>query len=198
MPNKFIFADEAGCFTFKRRKGASRYFILCTLTTEDQGLSHELLGLRRELVLAGDYERDKLHATSDLQPVRDRVFSCLANHEFQVDATILEKSKAQPHITESVPTFYQFSWFYHFKYVGPKLFLGADKILITAASIGSRKTRAAFRQGINNTVQQIAERDRWEVTSYPARIRRYILRRSWWESSRAQIQQLSLLPLLIK
>jgi hypothetical protein len=74
MPNKFVFADEAGDFTFKRQLGASKYFILCTLTTTDCKLSHDLLNLRRELILSGDVSRDKLHATSDLQAVRDAVF----------------------------------------------------------------------------------------------------------------------------
>ncbi|QXX73963.1 hypothetical protein [Methylovirgula sp. HY1] len=35
MPNKFIFADEAGCFTFNREANVSRFFILCTVTMCD-------------------------------------------------------------------------------------------------------------------------------------------------------------------
>lgn len=164
MANKFVFADEAGCFTFKKQRGASRYFLLCTLTTEDCALSHELLNIRRDLVLAGDCERDKLHATSDLQPTRDSVFSCLSKHNFRVDATLLEKAKSYPQTRTSDATFYQYAWYYHFKHVGPKLLNGADKILITAASIGHKKTRAAFKQGINNTLQQTAPRNKWEVS----------------------------------
>ena len=91
MPNTFLFADEAGDFTFKQQRGASNYFILCTFTTEDRGLSHELLHIRRQLALEGQSEREKLHATSDSQPLRDRVFACLMAHDFHVDATILEK-----------------------------------------------------------------------------------------------------------
>src|SRR5262245_20390690 len=96
MSYRYVFADEAGCFTFKKVKGASRYFILCTLTTNDCALANDLLNIRRDLAIAGESDREKLHATSDLQATRDRVFSALAKHDFRVDATLLEKSKAQP------------------------------------------------------------------------------------------------------
>jgi hypothetical protein len=55
MSNKFVFADEAGCFTFKRVNGASKYFVLCTLTTRDCSLSNDLLHVRRELAVGGDF-----------------------------------------------------------------------------------------------------------------------------------------------
>lgn len=164
MPNKFVFADEAGCFTFKNQKGASRYFTLCTLTTADCSLSNDLLALRRELVLSGDEGRDKLHATSDKQDVRDRVFAMMAGHEFRVDVTLLEKRKAQPQTRVDEPTFYKYAWYFHFKHVCPKLLAGGHKLLITAAALGDRKKRAAFKEGVNNTVQQIAPRERWEVS----------------------------------
>ena len=77
MAPRFVFADEAGCFTFKRQSGASNYFLLCTLSTDDCTLAHELLDIRRHLAVAGDAERDKLHATADLQATRDKVFGVL-------------------------------------------------------------------------------------------------------------------------
>jgi hypothetical protein len=165
MPNKFVFADEAGCFTFKRGvKGASKYFLLCTLTTDDCSLANELLDIRRELCLAGERDRTKLHATSDTQATRDRVFAALAKHSFRVDATILEKSKAQPQTRTTDAVFYQYAWYYHFKHVGPLILDGANKLLITAAALGHNKTKAAFKNAVNNTVQQIAVRDKWEVS----------------------------------
>lgn len=164
MPNKFIFADEAGCFTFKRQKGASTYFLLCTLATTDCSLSHDLLHIRRELTLAGLLESDKLHATEDVQSTRDRVFSCLQSHDFRVDVTILEKAKAQPQTRINEPTFYQYAWYYHFKHIGNSLARGADKILITAASLGTKKTKASFKLAVNNTLQQTAPRNKWAVT----------------------------------
>jgi hypothetical protein len=165
MPNKFIFADEAGCFTFKRIEGASKYFILCSLTTHDCALANDLLNIRRDLAISGDSERDKLHATSDLQETRDRVFDILAKHDFRIDATILEKSKAQPQTRTSDATFYRYAWFYHFKHVGPRLLKelkDKEKLLITASALGQKKTKAAFKLGVNNVLQQTADRAKWE------------------------------------
>jgi hypothetical protein len=162
MAMKYVFADEAGCFTFKRQNGASAYFLLCTLTTSDCSLSNELLDIRRDLVANGETERDKLHATQDKQVVRDRVFAVLANHDFRVDATILEKCKAQPQTRRTDPTFYKYAWYFHFKHVGPTILHGADKLMITAAALGTNKTRAAFKEAVNNTIQQTAQRQNWE------------------------------------
>jgi len=164
MPYRYVFADEAGDFTFKKIKGASKYFVLCTLSTDDCSLASDLLNIRRELAIAGDSERDKLHATSDLQSTRDRVFATLAKHEFRVDATILEKSKAQPQTRTDDPTFYRYAWFYHFQFIGPQILKGVDKLLITTAALGHKKTRAAFKLGVNNIVQQTASRERWECS----------------------------------
>jgi hypothetical protein len=52
--------------------------------------------LRRELIVGGEPERDKLDATADAQQTRDEVFNILGRHDFRIDATLLEKSKAQP------------------------------------------------------------------------------------------------------
>lgn len=168
MPNAYVFADEAGCFTFKRRKegrkdGPSDYFILTTVTAPEWGISDDLLRIRRDLALAGEHERDKLHATSDLQEVRNAVFAVIAKQPFRVDATILKKCKAQPQTRITEDRFYKTAWYYHFKHVGPKLARQADKMLITAAALGTRKTRAAFKESVNETVQQTLPRDRWEV-----------------------------------
>jgi hypothetical protein len=164
MATRFVFADEAGCFAFKKVQGASKYFMLCTISTDDCTLSHELLNLRRELIAGGDIDRDKLHATADQQATRDAVFGVLSKHEFRIDATILEKSKAQPQTRTSDPTFYRYAWFYHFKHVGPRLLKANTKLLITAAALGQKKTKAAFKEALNNTVQQIVPRKDWEIS----------------------------------
>jgi len=72
--------------------------MLCTICADDCTLSHDLLHLRRELVVGGEPERDKLHATADAQQTRDEVFKILERHDFRIDATLLEKSKAQPQL----------------------------------------------------------------------------------------------------
>ena len=164
MAVRFVFADEAGCFTFKGQQRASNYFLLCTLATDDCSLSNDLLAIRRNLAAANEPDRDKLHATSDPQVVRDRVFKVPAAHEFQVDATILEKCKAQPQTRKSDAVFYQYAWWYHFKHVGPVLLKDADKLFITAAALGSNKTRAAFKNALNNAIQQIIPRKKWECS----------------------------------
>lgn len=168
MPNAFIFADEAGCFTFKRRKpdrkdGPSDYFVLTTVAAPSWGISDDLLEIRRALALNGEAERDKLHATSDLQEVRDEVFAVLAKQPFRIDATILKKSKAQPQTRTSDDQFYKTAWYFHFKHVGPHIAKHVDKMLITAAALGTKRTRAAFKEAVNNTVQQTLPRDKWEV-----------------------------------
>jgi hypothetical protein len=163
MPNKFIFADEAGCFTFKDKPGASRYFILVTVSAFDWTISDRLLSIRRELALKGDPDRDKLHCTTDLQEVRNEVFAAIAPEDFRWDATILEKRKAQPQTRVDAPTFYRYAWYYHFKHIGPKLARDCERMLITTAALGEKKTRAAFKAGVNEPVQQIMSRDRWEV-----------------------------------
>lgn len=160
----FVFADEAGCFTFKRRQGASQYFLLCTLATDNCSISHELLELRRELAMNGQPDVDKLHATTDQQATRDKVFAVLANCQFRIDATVLEKCKAQPQTRTTDVAFYQYAWYYHFKHVGPLLFRQSNRLLITAAALGSKRTRAAFKQGVNNTLQQVAPRNQWQVS----------------------------------
>lgn len=168
MPNAYVFADEAGCFTFKRRPegrkdGPSDFFILTTVTAPEWGISDDLLKIRRELALAGDPERDKLHATKDLQEVRNSVFAVIAKQPFRIDATILKKSKAQPQTRTTEDRFYKTAWYYHFKHFGPKVAANADKMLITAAALGTKRTRAAFKESVNDTVQQVLHRDKWEV-----------------------------------
>jgi hypothetical protein len=56
------------------------------------------------------------HATADRQAVRDEVYKTIAPFSFTIQATIMEKRKAQPQVRESKATFYQYGYFYHFKY----------------------------------------------------------------------------------
>jgi hypothetical protein len=168
MPNAYVFADEAGCFVFKRRKegrkdGPSDYFILTTVSAPEWGISDDLLRIRRKLALSGDADRDKLHATTDLQEVRNEVFATIAKQPFRMDCTILKKCKAQPHIRVTDERFYQHAWFFHLKYVAPIIAGQCDKMLITAAALGRNRTRAAFKAAVNNSVQQVLPRDKWEV-----------------------------------
>lgn len=53
MADRFVFADEAGNFDFSRNKGASRYFILTTVTMDDCRTGDALADLRRSLTWQG-------------------------------------------------------------------------------------------------------------------------------------------------
>lgn len=164
MADRFVFADEAGCFKFHKKKGASKYFMLCTITLDACAMSSDLLSVKRRLVAEGDTKRNKLHATTDSKDVRNQVYEILKAEEFSIDCTILEKTKAQPQTRRDEPTFYKYAWFYHFKSVGPRVCSQGRKTLITAASIDNKKMRGAFVNSVNNVAQQIVPRDQWEVS----------------------------------
>lgn len=163
MALTYLFADEAGCFTFKRKAGASKYFLLCTVCMDDCRFAGALLDIRRRLIAAGDSNRDKLHATTDSLEVRDEVYGILERADFTIDVTILEKSKAYPRTRIDEPTFYRYAWYYHFQHIGPLRCVPDRKSLITAAALGQKKTRAIFKSTVNNVIQQLMPRERWEV-----------------------------------
>jgi len=73
MPNKFIFADEAGCFTFSRNHNVSRYFILCTVIMDECPVATDLFDLRRRLAWEGFELGDYFHASTDITEKRKRV-----------------------------------------------------------------------------------------------------------------------------
>jgi hypothetical protein len=163
MPLHYVFADEAGCFTFERKPNVSRYFILCTVTMADHAVAHDLLSLRRYLAWQGVELNDYFHATADSQAVRDKVFETILAHNFRVQATIMEKSKAQPHIRSSKSRFYKYGWFYQFKH-GTKYSLPAFKnTLITAASIGNKKEKLSFLSAINDVMGQTMAINPWKT-----------------------------------
>jgi hypothetical protein len=156
MSRLFVFADEAGCFNFSRKTGASKYYIVCTIACEGCALlGSGLLALRRELVWEGAPVGEYFHASEDKQVVRDRVFETLAKYSFTVQATILEKSKAYPRVRTTNHLFYQYGWFYHFKNAAPKIVKTAKELHITAASVGTKKGQSAFSNAVNNVVQQV-------------------------------------------
>lgn len=136
---------------------------MASIITEDADQFAPLLRIRRDLQIAGESDRNKLHATSDAQATRDEVFELLQKGTFKADFTILEKDKAQPQTRTSEDVFYRYAWYYHFKHIGPKRCLGYDKTLITAASLGTNKTKASFKNGVNNAVQSALDRKRWEI-----------------------------------
>lgn len=158
-----LYADEAGCFTFNRNQNVSKYFILCTVTTDDLGLMAALPKLRHKLLWKGEPLGDAFHATADTQAVRDAVYVELAKHDFRVQATICEKSKAQPQVRSSKGRFYQYAWYYHFKHAIAKHVTSGDSLLVTAASIGAKKERDAFTGRLDDVMRQHLAPKCWKV-----------------------------------
>ena len=167
---KHIYADEAGNFDFSRKRGASCYFILTTVAIDDHGIESELLELRRELAWSkADIVRE-FHATEDQQSVRDKVFDVLKQYSFRIDATIVEKSKALPRIRASEETFYKYAWFYHMKYVAPRVSSKSDDLMVVAASIGTKRKEKDFRYSIQDVMKQTSPTRSIRVSMWPAAI----------------------------
>lgn len=165
---KYIYADEAGNFDFSRKRGATRYFILTTVAIDDHGIETELLELRRELAWSGIDLTRSFHATEDRQLVRDRVFDVLIRRDFRVDATIMEKAKATPRIRAGDEVFYKYAWYYHMKYIAPKVSSKDDDLMVIAASIGTSRKERDFRYSIEDVMEQTSPAHVIRVNMWPA------------------------------
>lgn len=162
-----LFSDEAGCFAFNRNPNVSKYFIICSVTTTSLDLSLALTGLRHELIREHRPLQDFFHATSEDAFVRGRVFEELLKHDFKFQATICEKSKAQPQVRASKARFYKYPWYYHFKHsIAPFLKKG-DRLIVTASSIGSKKERLTYTTALEDVVRQSAPDVEWIVDFRP-------------------------------
>jgi hypothetical protein len=155
MGNRYVFADEAGNFDFSNHQSATRYFILCTVTADHCEAGDALLRLRRDLGWKGVHLDRVFHATEDPQAVRDEVFAVLSGIDFRVDATILEKCKARPHL-RSGTHLYKMAWYLHFKHVAPRVALPDDRMFVAASSLGTKKGRHALHSAIDDVVRQVA------------------------------------------
>jgi len=164
----YLFSDEAGCFTFAKGPHISKHFIICTLTTSGLGLAEALVRLRHVLLREGLPVGDYFHATTDAQAVRDRVYAEMLKHDFKFQATICEKSKAQPQVRASKARFYQYPWYYHFKHgIAPHLGKGTS-LVVTAASIGTKKERLTYTNALKDVVNQSAPDIPWVVDFRPS------------------------------
>lgn len=156
MARIHVFADESGNFDFSAGPGATRFFILATVSFfDDREACSDLEGLRYDLAWRGVDHPGPFHATEDRQDVRDEVFACLAPHGFRIDATIFEKSKAALRLRETEQSFYRFAWWTHMKYVAPDVAKPQDQLLVVAASIGTRQRRLAFRGAVHDVMTQV-------------------------------------------
>ena len=168
MTRRFLFGDESGNFDFRshlQHQGASRYFSVGTVTIDGEDAVHDLVvdlnRLRFRLLQNGVKLGDFFHASEDTEAVRHAVLEVLATHDFRVDVTILEKSKALPRIRTSDPQFFKYAWFYHFKYISGQLFVPGHELTVVSAVLGgTRKMKAAMRQSVEDVVAQCCH---WDV-----------------------------------
>ena len=165
---KYVYADESGNFDFSRNPKASKYFVLTTVVMEDHGVATELFELRRELTWKGFDLKVGFHATEDKQSVRDAVFNTLQRYDFRVDATIFDKPKVQPRWLESDMRFYKRVWFFHMKYVAPKVVAKEDEILVIAAALGTNRKADAFRDAIKDIMNQVSPTSALKTAMWPA------------------------------
>lgn len=141
---------------------------MCTVATTDCGIGQELLLLKRRLAWKGAPIRDSFHCTYDKQEVRDEVFALLSQQDFSIQATIMEKSKAQPQTRTSEDRFYQYGWLYHLKHSSPKFLGPEDSIQVTAATIGKKAKRVSFEDAVNDVCKQIIPKKRVRTAFWPA------------------------------
>lgn len=163
----YIFADEAGNFDFSNNRGASRYFTLVTATMENCSVGDRLLALRRDMGWRSIHLDSVFHATDDPQVVRDEVFEMIAEVEFRIDATLLEKRKAQPHLHRD-ESLYKMAWYLHMKHVAPKIVNPDDRLFVVAAGLGTKRQRGRFYDAVYDVVSQVVRCRSYRVAFWPA------------------------------
>ena len=166
MADKFVFADEAGNFDFSVKQGATKYFILSTVTVADCGIGHRFQDFRRSIAWDGHHVDRVFHATEDAQAVRDLVFDFLKDEDFRVDAIVLEKRKTQLHL-QSEAALYKMAWYLLFKYVAGKVASRNDRLMVAASSLGTKKQREAMRSAIHDVVIQTAPSTTYQTVFWP-------------------------------
>lgn len=166
----YLFADESGNFDFSRQRGATRYFVLATIVADGCEVGNALLDLRRELTMEGfDFLRE-FHATDDSHHVRLRVFELLSTFDFRVDATIFDKPKTRLHVRDSVDRFYKSTWFYHLKYVAPRVTTRSDHLFVVAAQFQTKAKRKQIDLALREVCQQVVTCDGHNSACWPAAI----------------------------
>jgi hypothetical protein len=124
-----------------------------------------LLALRRDLGWRGLHLDRVFHATEDPQAVRNEVFAILSDMDCWVDATILEKRKAQAHLRDEA-SLYKMAWYLHFKYLAAKM-TRSDRVFVAASSLGTKKARGALHSAVDDVVRQLSPCRSHRVAFWP-------------------------------
>ena len=167
---RYLFADEAGDFEFVRKPNVSKYYIIGAVTVEDCDCGAQLLELRRKMIWHGMPVKDYFHASEDVQVIRDKVFSLIQALPVRVYATIMEKSKAQPPLRVTNARFYKYGWYYLLKFIWNEVAKGTTQVMVTAASVGTKRGQAVFTAAVNDVMIQTCklDRDHWVTAFHPS------------------------------
>lgn len=129
----------------------------------DCAIGDSLLSLRRDMVWRELPVKEEFHATKDKQIIRNEVFDYISTQDFRIDATLLDKPKALPHVSNKKDLIYKVAWYYHFNFVGPILLKDYTEALITTASIGTKRTQAIFITAVQEVLQQVVQHNLWRT-----------------------------------
>lgn len=168
MSRIYIFGDESGNLDFRKAQGASRYFIVSTVTLNDCKIGNDILDMKRSLHWDGYQIKDYFHAVDDKQNVRDSFFALLGNHDFRVDATLLDKQKTIPRLARDDMRFYKQAWYLHLKHLVPKVAGTNDEVFLVAASIGTKSRKTAAYKALRDVIAQVSQEQKYEVAFWPA------------------------------
>jgi hypothetical protein len=78
----------------------------------------------------------------------------------------MEKSKAYPRVRVSNDVFYKYGWYYHFSHAAKKIVKNADELLVTAASIGTKRGQGVFSTAVNDVLQQVLRSSHQHETNF--------------------------------
>jgi hypothetical protein len=155
----YIYADEAGDPYFTKRKSASKFFILTSVSLGDEcDADRVLLSLRQEFAWEGVPIPDGyFHASRDPPRVRADVLSVIASKPIRVDSVVLERARTYDRIKADPVRFYQIAWYLLLKWVAPQVTRPGDELLVVAATLGDGKKRKLFHAAVEDVTAQVAD-----------------------------------------
>lgn len=171
LPRLEVWGDESGNLDFDPATG-SKYFVVSTMTVADPHLTTGMLDLRRQLDRRGFELPDGFHATEDKQAVRDAVFQLLAQVVVRADFTYYTKANVYSRIQTDLDYFYRWAWFYHLRYVLPRIVPREGELFVGIATLGVKKKRQLHAQALREVVGQClgsvhSHCAHWSASSHP-------------------------------
>ena len=75
--------------------------------------------------------------------------------------------QSAPGHSNAAPKFYKYGWFYLFRHGISGTIGKTDEMLLTAASVKTKKAQGAFTDAVNDVVQQHIPRSQWRTSFCP-------------------------------